>query len=306
MTGFMGSFLNSIVLTLLLLTAMVHSQSEPLRDDAWRQQKLWEASKLIAQGDFSPIDEAFKDRDLDLLWSYYRGADYLLYHTFKRVTPEMKAAATGEKKRHYLLMQEREKLAASYLLQIPEHARHVGEWIERSLNQKDSSSGRGLRLSALGQLGSDEAIVELGRFIFDGRNPDVTGPLPPLTLGVPKTVKYEAAGYLIGLLRNKPGIAAEIKATPPSGKGWFEKTQNWWLHSEEAAPYRRKLADAGYVLPPGYPPMKELEGAKSTIAPSPTPPLKQTGSAPSTAKPPPIPSPHSAPDKESTAGMAGP
>ncbi len=254
-----------------------------MRDDAWRQQKLWEASKLIATGDFSPITEAFNERDLDLLWSYYRGSDYLLYHTFKPVTPEMMAAASGEQKKRYVLMQEREKLAASYLLQIPEHARHVGDWIERSLTQKDSSTGRDLRISAMGQLGSDEVIVELGRFIFDDRNPDVTGPVPPLTLGVPKTIKYEAGAELSTLLRLKPGIAAEIKAAAPSATGWFDQVQNWWLKSAEAATYRRKLADSGVVLPPGYPPMEELKGAKSAITPSqssPPPVVKQSGKAP--------------------------
>lgn len=263
----MPSFHRSLFITAhLLLAGVASSQTTAARDDDWRQQKLWTASKLIAKGDFSPITEAFNDRDLDLLWSYYRGSDYLLYHTFKPVTSEMIAAATEEQKKRYLLMQEREKLAASYLLQIPKHARHVGDWIERSLTQKNLSSGRDLRISAMGQLGSDEVMVELGRFLFDDRNPDVTGPVPPLTLGVPLTTKYQAAGYLIGALRNKPGIAAEIKAAAPSAPGWFERTQNWWLKSEEAAPYRRKLADAGYMLPPGYPPMEELRGARSTIA----------------------------------------
>gem|GEM_PF-5541609 len=253
-----------------------------MRDDAWRQQKLWEASKLIATGDFSPITEAFNERDLDLIWSYYRGSDYLLYHTFKPVTPEMMAAASGEQKKRYVLMQEREKLAASYLLQIPEHARHVGDWIERSLTQKDSSTGRDLRISAMGQLGSDEVIVELGRFIFDDRNPDVTGPVPPLALGVPLTIKYQAAGYLEGVLRRKQDIGDEIK-TPEFNPDWFKMVQNWWLKSAEATPYRRKLADSGVVLPPGYPPMEELKGAKSAIAPSqssPSPAVKHSGKAP--------------------------
>ena len=283
------------------LALPLSAQQFNLKSIEWRNLEEQRATGLFnQQHDFSPIDEAFALKESDQLLSYYFLAKNRQFGHIRWNTPEEVEKTQYRAEQRKALNEEVLKRAQERLRQLPGLPRYMGNRIETLAAMKEQDAKRRVAMECLFVIGDDESIVELGRFIFDGRNPDVTGPVPPLTLGVPKTIKFEAAGYLIGLLRNKPGIAAEIKAMPLSGKGWFEKTQNWWLNSDEAAPYRRKLADAGYVLPPGYPPMKELEGAKSTIAPSPVPPVKQTGSAPSTAKPPPIPSPQSAPDKEST------
>lgn len=147
----------------------------------------------------------------------------------------------------------------------------------------------------LGQEGSDECIEQLGRYLFDLRDPGFR-PLDPAfpklspydTRGVPNTVQSNAIGSLLAVIR--PRFKACESCKDAQGllvKGFEEKVQNWWLTSEQAAPYRRSLAATGVVLPPGYPPMKELEGTKSTIAPPlKNPPYPDGESAPLETPPP--------------------
>ena len=88
------------------------------------------------------------------------------------------------------------------------------------------------------------------------------------TLGIPNPVKNDAIGSMRAAVKGRFAFAKTLvneKGLPL--KGYEEKVINWWLTSEEAAPYRRSLAATGVVLPPGYPHMKELEGSKTTIAP---------------------------------------
>ena len=135
-------------------------------------------------------------------------------------------------------------------------------------------------LMRLAQDGSDECIEQLGRFLFDPRDPgfrpvDPASPKQGMydTRGVPDPVERDAEGALRGAVKGRFAFAKTLvdenskpfKNMPVSDAA--EKVRRWWLTSEEAAPYRRSLDATGVVLPPGYPPMKELEGTKTTIAP---------------------------------------
>ncbi|WP_294390925.1 hypothetical protein [Prosthecobacter sp.] len=237
------------------------------KDKQWRLNEELRARGLInQQHDFSPIDEAFASKEADQLITYYYLAKNRQFGYPRWNTPEevQKTQYTDEQRRALNL--EVQQRAEERLRQLSGLPHYLGERIETLATVLGKDSQRGALIESLSVIGDDESIVELGRFLFDDRNPDVTGPMPPLTLGVPKTIKYEVAGYLTGLLRRKPGVAEEIKAAAKSAPGWFERVQHWWLKSGEAAPYRRKLADLGVVLPPGYPPMAELKGAKTTIS----------------------------------------
>lgn len=268
------------------------AQQFNLKDKAWRDLEEMKATGLFnQQHDFSPIDEAFAMKEADLLLSYYFLAKNRQFGYPRWNTPDEVQKTQYTPEQRQALNEEVLKRAQKRLRQLPGLPRYLGDRIERLAAVKGEDSQRGYAIESLLVIGDDHSIVQLGRFIFDDRNPDVTGPVPPLALGVPLTIKYQAAGYLEGVLRHKEGIAAEIK-TPGFNPDWFKTVQDWWLKSEEAAPYRQKLADAGYVLPPGYPPMKELEGAKSTIAPAPAsaksaslPAAKQSGNAPSKREP---------------------
>lgn len=252
---------------LFALAFPLSAQQFNTKDQQWRNEERQRARGLInQQHDFSPIDEAFAMKEADQLFAYYSLAKNRQFGYPRWNTPEevQKTQYTDEQRQ--ALNEEVLRRALERLRQLPSLPRYLGNRIESLAVERGKDSKRGAAIDCLFAIGDDDSIVELGRFIFDDRNPDVTGPAPAFALGVPKTIKYEAAAELTGLLRNKPGVAADIKATAKSAPGWFQRVQNWWLKSEEAAPYRRKLADAGYVLPPGYPPMKELVGARSTIA----------------------------------------
>lgn len=123
--------------------------------------------------------------------------------------------------------------------------------------------------------GSDECIAQLGRFLFDQRDPEFR-PFDPAknvrgmydTRGTSNPVQNNAIGWLRSVLETRFNISHPL--LDENGlpyKGMEEKVQAWWLNSTEAAPYRRSLAATGVVLPPGYPAMKELEGTQTRIAP---------------------------------------
>jgi hypothetical protein len=276
-----------------------------VHNDAWRAQELRRARTLIRQHDFTPIDEAFAAKDIKLLWHYYICSYELNFQLYERITAETLKAAEQSLKNdpeQLAVMKrafERSQYAGRYLRQIPGHARLLGDMIEETLYRR--AGGGWMRrtyfecLWRLGQDGSDECIVEIGRYLFDQRNPgfrpyDPAKPKVSIydTRGVPNTVQSDAIGSMLAVIR--PRFKACESCVDAEGlllKGFEEKVQNWWLTSEQAAPYRRSLAATGVVLPPGYPPMKELEGTKTTIAPPlKNPPYPDGESAPVETPPP--------------------
>lgn len=293
-----------LLLQLIILSAAAETTPATVHDDTWRAQELRRARPIIRQHDFAPIDEAFTAKDTKLLWHYYIGSYQLNFQLYHRITAERMKEAEEKLKNEpeelagMKLAFERSQYAGRYLRQIPGHARLLGDMIEETLYRRAGGiSMRGTYFECLGRLGqegSDECIEQLGRYLFDQRDPGFR-PYDPATprgmydtRGVPDTVQSDAIGTLLAVIR--PRFKACESCKDAQGllvKGFEEKVQNWWLTSEQAAPYRRSLAATGVVLPPGYPPMKELEGSKTTIAPPlKNPPYPDGESAPVETPPP--------------------
>lgn len=264
-----------------LVTAQVPAMDPPLkeRDDDWRRRELKRAEKLIDQHDFSPIDEAFAAKDIMLLWCYYVGSTELPIHLYRKATRESLATTRPERKERVKMLIEKTEYASHYLRQISGHARLVGDMIEKALHPHAEKMAPLTTytecLMRLGQDGSDECIVQLGRYLFDERDPGFR-PYDPKypklstydTRGNKNPIKNDAIGSMRGVARFRFHVHKSwVDAKGQPAKGYEVKVQNWWLTSAEAAPYRRSLAALGLVLPPGYPPLKEFEGTKTTIAP---------------------------------------
>jgi hypothetical protein len=269
-----------------LATAQSPTSAIPLkeRDDVWRAKELGRAEKLIDQHDFSPIDEAFAAKDLMLLWCYYVGSTQLPIHLYRKATRESLATTRPERKERVKLLIEKTEYASNYLRQIPGHARLMGDMIEETLYRR--AGGMSMRstymecLWRLAQDGSDECIVQLGRYLFDPRDPGFI-PIDPARpraamydpQGVRNLVMDEATGALGMAITGRFAFAKTLvdeNSKPFKNmplKDYGKKVRHWWLTSADAAPYRRSLAALGLVLPPGYPPMKEFEGTQTTIAP---------------------------------------
>lgn len=281
-----NSHVRALLVLIQTITLLTHAQTSPspVRDDEWRRQELRRAKPLINQHDFSPIDEAFVAKDLLLLWCYYLGDYELKFQLYDRATPERLRMASPEKVERMKLVLARYERAGSYLKQIPGHPRLVGDKIEESLYGRaggmDKRSAYMECLCRLGQDGSDECIEQLGRYLFDTRDPGFRpyDPAQPRLSeydmrGVHNWVQSDAVSGLLGILKDRfefAKVLVDENSVPFKGmpiKGYEDKLREWLLTSPEAAPYRRSLASTGVVLPPGYPPMKELEGTKTTIAP---------------------------------------
>ena len=269
----------------IALSAAAETSTSVVHDDIWRTQELRRARPLIRKHDYTPIDEASAAKDIKLLWHYYICSYELNFQLSDRITAERLKGAEERLKHDPERLAgmkrafERSQYAGRYLRQIPGHARLIGELIEETIYGR--SGGGGMRrsyfecLCRLGEEGSDECIVQIGRYLFDQRDPDFRPYDPAIprmgiydTRGVHNTVQSDAIGSMRAVARVRfPVGASWVDAQGLPLQGYEPKVLNWWLTSDEAAPYRRSLADSGVVLPPGYPPMKELEGSKTTIAP---------------------------------------
>jgi len=282
----------TLLLLFIALSVAAESNTSVVHDDGWRAQELSRARPFIKQHDFTPMDVAYAAKDIKLLWHYYIGSYEFNFHLSERITAERLKNARPDRLEGMKLAFERSHHAGRYLRQIPGHARLLGDLIEETIYGR--AGGVSMRetymecLWRLGQEGSDECIEQLGRFLFDQRDPGFR-PYDPATprglydtRGVPNTVQSDAIGSMRAVVRVRFPVGAswvdERKLPLP---GYEAKVLNWWLTSEEAAPYRRSLAATGVVLPPGYPPMKELEGTQTTIAP----PLKNPPYPDEEAKP---------------------
>jgi hypothetical protein len=270
--------------TIALLTH-AESTTAVVHDDAWRVQELHRARLLIRKHDFSPIDEAFAAKDIKLLWDYYIGSYNLDFQLYERITAERLKNAEEtlkndpERLAGMKLSFERSQYASHYLRQIPGHARLIGDLIEAKLRPHAEKMAPLTTytecLMRLGQDGSDECIVQLGRYLFDERDPgfrpyDPKYPIvsPYDTRGDRNPVKNTAIGSMMAIIRPRLHVGESwVDELKQPLQGYEVKVQNWWLTSEQAAPYRRSLAALGLVLPPGYPPLKEFEGTQTTIAP---------------------------------------
>jgi hypothetical protein len=276
------------LLTLALpLPAQEQSSTPMVRDENWRRKELQRADKLIHEKhDLSPIHETFAAKDVELLWHYYVLSFSIPMHNFLGMGPHISdeswAKLPPKRQQEIKLNREIHRLARDYLLQTPGHARYIADKIEEAIHHRSDTYRPTLFacLGSLGQDGSDECIVQLGRYLFDPRDPDFI----PIDPARPRAAMYDPQGMQHPVMSDATGAlgmaitgrfafaktlvdenSKPFKNMPV--KGYAEKVRHWWLTSEDAAPYRRSLAALGLVLPPGYPPMKEFEGTKTTTAP---------------------------------------
>jgi len=273
------------VLQFAIMTVPGQDASLP-RDDAWRKKELQRAIPLLREHDFSPFDEAFAAKDIKLLWHYYIGDYRLKFQLYMAITPEVLASPNLDPTRRARMVRAKEQAehAGRYLMRLPGHARMLGDMIEETNYER--GGGVQMRrtyftcLARLAKEGSDECIEQLGRFLFDKRDPSYV-PFDPAkdvramydSRGASNPVQNDAASALLAAVKGRFSIGEELTdadSKPFKGmpiEGYAEKLRHWWLNSAEAAPYRRSLAATGVVLPPGYPAMKELEGTQTKIAP---------------------------------------
>lgn len=266
---------NRTVLVLIPLIFMlpqfaVLGQPSAFWGDEARRREIMSTRPLLEKGDFSPIDAAFAKKDSELLWGYFNGSgNGPIYQVRARITTNGLQYVTGAEEQRLKLIIATQDYAGNYLKQLPGHARMVGDMIDTVADMAMMADKRGHWFECLARLGSDECIEQLGRFLFDERCPDYFNG-PDMGMSVPpNNVEATARGKLCRVLRDRKMLPEGM--VDADGKWNYKKMEeitDWWLKSAAAAPYRRMLADAGVVLPPGYPPMEELKGAKTTIAPT--------------------------------------
>jgi hypothetical protein len=143
----------------------------------WRVKESWRAHALFNQHDLSPIEKAFTMGEVDMLWAYHGLAEMQQFGRPRADTPEEISRAQFTEQERNALNLEIQELAMERLRQLPGAARYLGDRIEEAASQKGMDLSRHSWLSALARIGSEECIVELGRFIFDDRDPDYRPPL---------------------------------------------------------------------------------------------------------------------------------
>lgn len=256
-----------IPLIFMLPQFAVLGQPSAFWGDEARRRELMSTKPLVEKGDFSPIDAAFARKDSELLWGYFNGGgNGPIYQVRARITNDSLQYVKGAEAERMKRIIATRNHVGNYLKQLPGHARLIGDMIDHAADMAMTDSQRRHWFECLNRLGSDECIEQLGRFLFDERCPDYFGPGGP-SAGAFSDVGQIARAKLFEVLRERKMLPEGMDAQSRWNAEQGARISEWWLSSAAAAPYRRMLADAGVVLPPGYPPMAELEGAKTTIAP---------------------------------------
>lgn len=153
---------------------------------------------------------------------------------------------------------EVERTAIAAIRRIPGHATKLGDEIDVLSNQANSSRSREINYRLLAHIGSPEAIAQIGRFLFDERNPEKD--IPPIELGYFVTPN---SFWAAGALDIAMGDTLQLTPKPrrysnAERKAW----QDWWL-SAAAEPYRAILENRPtnqVLLPPASAPPSSLAG----------------------------------------------
>ncbi len=192
--------------------------------------------KRLSQGDSSSFAAVSASQSPDEL---YKILTLALHHQF---CGDRSNCSPGDKS------DKIKSLAIGAIRRIPEHAKRLADEIDQSSSKPGQIGLRENNFFLLGEIGSPEAIVELGRFLFDDRNPE--GILPPDS-GLNTVPNSHRAADAIGVaLGNKPGIMNR----KPGGYGPTEVLawQTWW-QSPAANEYRAAPAPSVQSAPPPQP-----------------------------------------------------
>ncbi|CAN5716433.1 hypothetical protein BH11VER1_BH11VER1_41800 [soil metagenome] len=158
---------------------------------------------------------------------------------------------------------EVKEIAITAIRRIPDHGKTLGDKIEELSDQRGTARKRERAFYLLQNIASPDAIAQIGRFLFDERNPEKGLPLNDGSFEVPNShwaanAMGSALGDRIGLKR-KPGFYG-----PDEVKAW----QIWW-QSPAADSFREPIA-IPFALPGGTP-QKADEAKPSTNSESTVP-----------------------------------
>jgi hypothetical protein len=136
---------------------------------------------------------------------------------------------------------------------IPEHAKYLADDIERRSSEAGGLQGRENDFTLLTMVGSREALAELGRFLFDDRNPERerAEKLPPSEVTFALLPNSLMAANGIGRIL---GPQSPVQERPGFyGPEQVRKIREWWTSLEGEA-FRTGFATS---RPPDEPPRME-------------------------------------------------
>ncbi|MBL9132009.1 MAG: hypothetical protein JNG86_12460 [Verrucomicrobiaceae bacterium] len=191
---------------------------------------------------------AFDQRDLPELWNMFEKA---FKHGFgyERVVgnPMVSRKRVLTEAEHEKLNDDIVSFVAQTMGKIPGHAKYQGDLVEADSTNPDRSGWRVLRLRMLGRLGTPEAVQQIGRFMFDTRNPGVDSLLPSGDYTPPLSNSAYAYFELAHALRDKSPVRMDLGPLKYEDKMKAYDTMVAWWRSEASLPWRQPLP--GVELP---------------------------------------------------------
>lgn len=233
MYGFRGNRLN-LLLVLLSAIALRTASSQSVSPDF--EQRLSRSDPLA----FETISASRSPDEL------YKILTLALHHQF---CGDRTSCAPGDNSDRIKV------LAIGAIRRIPDHARILADEIDQSSSKPGEIGVRRNNFFLLGEIASPEAIAELGKFLFDERNPESILPPDSGLNTVPNS--HRAADAMGVALGNKPGI----KNRKPGSYGPTEVLawQTWW-HSPAANEYRTVKVTSIQPSPPAQPRPRTVQG----------------------------------------------
>ena len=132
------------------------------------ENEAWHAMvRAASKGDLSPIYEAYRSRDLKFLWNSFDAGFRDSIELSKEEAAELENAGSVG----FTISKAVADYAGRLLTQIPGHAKFIGDKVDLIADDPSrlTQVGRSTYLYHLAELGSDESIHEIGRFIDDPR-----------------------------------------------------------------------------------------------------------------------------------------
>lgn len=213
-----------------------------------RGQLAPEFEKRLASGDPTTIESLTKSASIDELYSVLMLA---LHRQFAAHSDQIRS------------------ITIAALRRFPDHAQRLGDKIDALSESRGTAGKRERAFYLLQSIASPEAVAQIGRFLFDERNPEKGLAINDGTFEVPNShwaanAMGMALGNKIGA-KQKPGFYG-----PDEVKSW----QTWW-QSPAADTYKtasaHKMGMPPIISPPMKPRTNEVEPASSSESPDATP-----------------------------------
>lgn len=198
--------------------------------------------RAIIRGDLSGIQKAYDNQNIKKLWWYYGGAFNRQFGMWPTQGEENAHKALSREMRVQLNSRVQDA-AAKLLVLLPGHAKYLGDKIDAASNDPHSNAARIVWMQMLSSLGSTEAIQQIGRFLFDDRNPEFEVMAPQTDVMPPPDNQFVAITQMYRALKNES--LAKKNARPALGVN-YEPLLDWW-RSDASLSYRQQLP--GVELP---------------------------------------------------------